>query len=255
MQQGNIITGQDRQLMKLTAMHHQHLSLGATMADYAGWQRPSSYSSAEEEMMVVRAAAGVCDISPAGKLLLQGQDGGALLRGVLPWVNPLQINKAQIGSFVGSEGKSPSAVVSRLAADEIFISCRPSQATYLAETLATQVKGDANSARCVHMLDMSSAYAAVNVAGRLASDVVSKLTDLDLHPEVLTNLACTQGQVAEIYAVIVRWDQGALPSYDLYFGREYGQYMWEVLLEAGEEYGVVPFGVEAHQRLVTGGPA
>jgi sarcosine oxidase subunit alpha len=124
--------------------------------------------------------------------------------------------------------------------------------------VGTQGKKDANPAsskKCVHMLDMTSAYAAVNIAGPRAGDVLSKLTDLDLHPEILTNLACTQGQMAEIYALIVRWDLDALPSYDIYFGREYGQYMWEVLLEAGEEYGVVPVGMEAHQRLVSGGVA
>ena len=38
-------------------------------------------------------------------------------------------------------------------------------------------------------------------------------------------------------------------SNKLSFGREFGEYMWNVLVESGEEYGVAPFGIEALARL------
>ena len=58
-----------------------------------------------------------------------------------------------------------------------------------------------------------------------------------------------QSQFAEIHGTLVRLDAAGLPAYTLFFGREYGDYMWESVLEAGERYGLVPFGTEALGRL------
>ena len=77
------------------------------------------------------------------------------------------------------------------------------------------------------------------------------MTDLDLHPDGMPNLGCVQGQFAEVHGVLIRWDRGE-PGYNLYVAREYGVYVWEVLWEAGNEYGLVPVGVEAHRRLIGG---
>jgi len=55
--------------------------------------------------------------------------------------------------------------------------------------------------------------------------------------------------VAEVHGTLLRIDTGGLPSFDLYFGREFGEYLWDALLEAGGEYSVAPFGIEAMARL------
>ena len=62
-------------------------------------------------------------------------------------------------------------------------------------------------------------------------------------------MTCAQAKLAEIHGTVLRRDLGGLTSYDLYVGREYGVYMWDALMEAGEEHGLVPFGTEAMESL------
>ena len=50
----------------------------------------------------------------------------------------------------------------------------------------------------------------------------------------------------------MRADRGGVPGYRLYFGREYGEHVWEALLDAGREYGAVPVGIRRRWRVSNG---
>ena len=58
-------------------------------------------------------------------------------------------------------------------------------------------------------------------------------------------MGCAQGEAVGVHGIFVRADRGGVPGYRLYFGREYGEYVWEALLDAGREYGAAPVGIEA----------
>lgn len=260
-------SGQAWNPVKLTAMHHQHISLGATMTDYGGWQRPSRYTSIEQELETVRKAGGLCDISPLGKYYIQGSDVDTFLQRVfhpeyqtgfldnqVSGKNKLDaqgkkaaspgINGASLENLLGPDGSTTArVVVCRFSDDEVFVTSTSDTARPVVQALKEHVAG------CAHMVDMTSNYAAVTVAGPMSGQLLAKLTDLDISPITFTDLSCAQGQVAEVYAIIVRWDQDGLPSYDVYFGRDFGEYMWQTMLEAGHEYGMAPFGIEALNRL------
>ncbi len=224
--------------VKLTAMHHQHLSLGATMVDYLGWQRPARYTSTEEELESVRVAGGFCDVSPLGKFYVQGRDVGGLLQRAFPEAaSPLSGLRLRTGRLV----------VCRFADDEAFITCSPDEADQVSQVIEKYLSG------CAHVVDMTSSYAAVNLLGPSSNQLLARLTDLNVSPSRFPDLSCAQGQVAEIYAIIVRCDLGGLLSYDAYFGRDFGEYMWEAILEAGRELGIAPVGVEALKQIASGG--
>ena len=234
--------------IKLTAMHHQHLGLGATMADDAGWQRPVQYTSPELELETVRKAGGLCDTSPLGKLSVQGSGVDALVRRVFTDAVPRETNRVAVGTFDGAAGGPGARVaVCRFADDELFIVTPPDAANPVARALNAHLGG------CAHVVDMTSSYAAITLAGPLCDLLLAKLTDLDISVDAFPDLSCAQGQVAEVYAIVLRWDRGDIPSYTVCFGRDFGEYLWEVMLEAGREYGMVPFGIEALTRLTNGG--
>ena len=238
--------------LKLTPMYHEHLKLGATMEDRSGWLRPSLYTSVEDEMEGVKASAGISDISPAGKLLVQGPGAANVARKLIDVTGELQAGKAQSGSRESSDGETFPVAVCCLTPEELFVTCPPERREDLARALNAELPraGDDNEAI---VLDITSSYAGINVAGPRSSDLLGKLTDLDLHVDEMPNLVCVQGQFAEVQGILVRWDRGE-PGYNLYVAREYGVYVWEVLREAGEEYGLVAVGVEAHRRLIGGAP-
>jgi glycine cleavage system aminomethyltransferase T len=50
-------------------------------------------------------------------------------------------------------------------------------------------------------------------------------------------------------ALLVRRDLPGLPSYEVYASRDYGEYVWDVLYEAGREFGIAPIGQSAWRTL------
>ena len=62
-------------------------------------------------------------------------------------------------------------------------------------------------------------------------------------------MSCAQTKAAGIHGVILRLDVAGVSSYELYFGREFGEYMWEALLETAADLGGGPVGLEAMSLL------
>ena len=58
-----------------------------------------------------------------------------------------------------------------------------------------------------------------------------------------------KGKLAEIECLVVRRDLNGLLNFDLLFSRDYGEYVWESLLEAGGDLEVIPYGHEAMSLL------
>ena len=232
----------------LTAMHGIHLELGATMVDMDGWQLPAVYTSAQEELGRVRDAVGICDISPGTKLLVQGRALDDFLGAAFPHMRRMNERRVTVQTLE-SDGGSQEVVVARLSADEALLLARPNRAAEISELL------DRAPAECAHAVDISSAMAGVKIAGPQAQRLVSRLTEMDTGLEAFPDMTCAQGMVAEVYGMLLRREIAGMPSFDLIFGMEFGQYMWHALTQAGEDIGLVPFGIEALARLEGAGDA
>ncbi len=214
------------------------------MVDEAGWERPSVYTSVDSEIAAVQSNGGICDISPVGKFSAQGEDLSFFLQSALPEAASLPVHGVNICNLpVTNETAPVKVVVHRFANDEAFLTCSPSSVDQVANTLNEHLSG------CVHMVDKTSNFAAITLVGPESSQLLSKLTDLDISPRAFPNLSCAQGMVAEVYVIVARKDLDDILSYKLYVGRDLGSYMWEAMLEAGHELNVVPVGVEALNRL------
>jgi glycine hydroxymethyltransferase len=66
-------------MLKQTALHAVHKSLGGKMVPFGGWDMPVWYASAREEHMAVRTGAGVFDVSHMGVLDVRGPRACAFL--------------------------------------------------------------------------------------------------------------------------------------------------------------------------------
>lgn len=66
-------------MLKQTALHSTHKSLGGKMVPFGGWDMPVWYASAREEHMAVRTGVGVFDVSHMGVLDVRGPRACAFL--------------------------------------------------------------------------------------------------------------------------------------------------------------------------------
>lgn len=101
----------------------------------------------------------------------------------------------------------------------------------------------------VSVVDLTHGRALVRLTGPAAAWVLSKLCGIDFADDVTPNLSAFRSSVAKIVTDVVRDDVDGAPSYLLHCERSSGQYLFDVLVDAGDEFGLE---VAGFVNLVTG---
>ena len=226
----------------MSAMHHQHIAMGAVMEEREGWQLPARFGVVDEELQRLQSGVGLLDVSPMTKLNIQGGDTAAFMNaacsaGQLPELGAV----SQV--TITADGRSFQVSLARLADDDFLVLTAPNQAGPMSAALASTAEG------CAHIFDLSSTLAAAQITGSAAARVLTGITEFNCSPQAFPDGSCAQTQASEIHATLVRADLGDLPSYQLFFSRDFGEYMWETLLETAEYFGGGPVGLEAMSEL------
>ena len=235
-------------LVRLSPMHYRHIELGATMIDEEGWQRPLVYSTGEKEFDELRSNVGLCDISPLGKLLLQGEDVDMFLRSFFADADVTNIGEAVTHNLFDREGSFlDQLLICRLAQDQLFIvtSCK--------STLSVIEMIEGFLGGCIHLVDQTSSLAAMKLAGPRGSNTLAKLTDLNLTAKCFQDMTCSQSIMANVPVMVVRTDSNDQLCYQLFVSRDLGEFLWDAIMDAGHEWVIVPFGEEALGHLREGG--
>lgn len=237
-----------------TPMHDFHVAEQADIQEAGTWLRPMSYTSGspvsaiEKEYQLVRGAAGLIDVSTLGKIELFGPDTIALLE----YAYTCAFDKLKQGMtryiFMvdGSGTLVDDGVAARLADDHFYITATSSHAQAVVRSLqqfADQLGFD------VAIIDRTHQVAALNLAGPRSREVLARLTDFDLSEENFPYLAIREAQVSGVKARLMRVGFVGELGFEIHFPASDGTALWEAMLEAGRDFGIGPFGVEA-QRLL-----
>jgi sarcosine oxidase subunit alpha len=212
------------------------------------WKRPLHYGDVEAECRAVRTAAGIIDVSTLGKLMLQGSDAGAFL----DWLHPnrfsdLRQGRVRYRAMLDDAGiVLDDGTVARLSGDRFFVSTTTGNLDAVEGWLRWWL---ADGTREVTVANVTSHYAAVNLAGPRARDVLSGLTDLDVGREAMPYLAAAEAVVAGIPAILLRIGFVGELGYEIHVPADYGAALWDALHKAGAPHGLQPFGVEAQRVL------
>jgi sarcosine oxidase subunit alpha len=222
---------------RLLPLHHEHVRLRARFEERDGWQQPIAYADPEREAALVRETVGLIDASALAKIALKGAQVEAALASAWPGeaAAPLHVTVPR-----------DEVLVCRLAPDEALVLASPGEREALGAKLEQQ---SAAVSGCAHAIDVTSAQAAVRLAGPRARDLLRKCTSLDVRERELPNLRCAQAGLARVQALVVRDDLGDLLSFLVVFSRDYAAFVWEWLIEVGHEFGVAPFGLAALELL------
>jgi sarcosine oxidase subunit alpha len=234
--------------VRRTPMHHWHQGNGARWIDAGQWKRPESYGDAAAEVRAVRAAAGLIDVSTLGKIEVTGPDAAELLERVYinTWAD-LRTGRARYGVMCTEEGiVFDDGVGGRLGPEHFYLTATTGNAEGVFQWLELwRATWRLNAV----VLNRTSAFAAMNLAGPRAREVLASLTALDLSPDAFPYLAVREGEVAGVSSRLLRIGFVGELGYEIHCPSAYGLHVWEALLAAGAECGIKPFGVEAQRVL------
>jgi sarcosine oxidase subunit alpha len=234
--------------VKLTPMHARHAALGARPMDMGPWKRPLVYSTVEEECRAVHEAVGIIDVSTLGKLDVHGSDAAAFLDFLHPSrFADLPPGRVRYRILCDDAGiVLDDGTVARLGEDRFLVTTTTGGVDGMEQLFTSWLAG---SGKCVHVVNLTGALGAVNVAGPRARDLLGRLTDADLSPAAFPYLAAREARVAGVPAILLRIGFVGELGYEIHFAADYGDYLWDALVAAGRPLGLRPFGVEAQRVL------
>ena len=234
--------------VKRTPLDRRHREMGARMIDVGPWQRPHSYGDPRDECLAVRNRVGIIDVSTLGKLDVAGLDAPAFLdRMYTHNFSTLRPGRIRYGMLCTDSGSIlDDGTVTRLSEHRYFVTTSTTNVDTVEDWFKWWLAAWKSRVR---VTNVTSAYAAINVAGPSARQTLAKLTDVDLSPRSFRYMRSAEGDVAGVRCLFLRVGFVGETGWELHFPSQYGEHIWDALLEAGDEFGIAPFGVEAQRIL------
>ena len=242
------IAGPGHMPFRMTPIHYAHVRSGGKMAEVGQWKRPHSYGDPIDEIKAVRNGVGIIDVSTLGKLDVVGKDAPALLDRVYThYFSNLGVGRIRYGVICSDSGIiMDDGTVTRLADDHYYVTTGTGNIDLVEEWFRWWIVG---TGMCAHVANVTPGFGAVNVAGPKARKTLQKLTDMDLASDKFRYMRSARGEVAGAPTLFLRVGFVGEAGWELHFPAEYSEHVWDSIMEAGEEFGISPFGVEAQRVL------
>jgi sarcosine oxidase subunit alpha len=244
--------GSNHDMCKRTPMHASQKSDGGIMRRIGVWRRARYFSkdfTCKEEVENVRNNVGLLDASTLGKFKLWGPDAlKALQRVYVGDMSKIADGKIKYSAMCNDDGCIvDDGVVIKRGEDEYYFTTSTGRAGSTVEWFRYHTRYDGWK---FNMVNLTDALGVINIAGPNARKVLEKIVDADVSNDAFPFAAYRE------FAV-----QGTIPlksmrlgfvgelSYELHVPSSYMQALWELLLEAGQEFGIRNFGLEAQNVL------
>lgn len=225
----------------LAAVHEQH---GATFTEFSGWSMPVRYGSDLNEHHAVRRRAGLFDLSHMGEIEIRGTDAAAMLdHALVGHLSAVGVDRARYTMLCDDDGGVlDDLVVYRRAADRYLVVANAGNTRTVHRELVARASGFD-----VEVDDLSLQMALLALQGPAAAGVLAELTSADL--EGLRFYASVDAEVAGIEVLLARTGYTGEDGFELYCDPDDAAELWQALLTAGSDAGVVPCGLAARDTL------
>ncbi len=213
------------------------------MVDFGGWDMPVEYSGIISEHRAVRTAVGLFDVSHMGEIEVRGPQALPLVEHLTPnAASKLVDGQAQYSALLYPQGTFVDDIlVHRLTADHYFLCVNASNQEKDYEWIVSQNRFDAE------VEFASEKYVQLAIQGPRALETLAKLTATNLSP--IGYYWFERGEVLHAPALIARTGYTGEDGFEIYIPPDEGERIWNAVLEAGAEFGILPCGLGARNTL------
>jgi len=226
-------------------LHERHVALGAKFAEFGGWSMPLEYpTGVVKEHTAVRESVGVFDVSHLGKLMVTGPGAAAYVNATLSNdLGKIRHGKAQYTLCCDAEtGGIVDDLIAYLHDDE-HVLLVPNAAN--SSEVARRLTADAPDG--VKVLDHHRQYAVLAVQGTKSDEVLDAIG----FPSGHEYMSFAEVEFEDTGVVVCRTGYTGERGYELIARNEVAGALWDRLLSAREQYGVLPCGLGARDTLRT----
>ena len=230
--------------MNNTALTNKHISLGAKMVPFAGYNMPVQYEGINAEHATVRKSVGVFDVSHMGEFILKGENALDLIQRVISNdASKLYDGKVQYAYLPNEDG----GIV-----DDLLV-YRIDEKSYMLVVNASNIEKDWNwiqkfNTKGVEMHNISDKTSLLAIQGPKAAEALQSLTSIDLASMEYYNFK--KGTFAGVDNVVVSaTGYTGAGGFEIYCDNEHAEKVWDAVFEAGKPFNIKPIGLGARDTL------
>lgn len=236
--------------IRKTALNAVHRQMGAKMVEFNGWDMPVEYPSAGgiiAEHNAVRGGVGIFDVSHMGDIRLAGPEALAAVQHIsMNDASRLAVGQAQYSAMLYPQGTFvDDVIVHRLGEDDYLLVINAGTR----EKDFNWVRDNTRQFNC-RVENLSDDFTQIAIQGPKGVDLFQKLTDADL--SAVKFYWVTRGTVCGLKNILIaRTGYTAEDGFETYVPADEATSarVWNEILRAGKELGVVPCGLGARNTL------
>ena len=227
-----------------TALHEEHLALGAHMERSGGWYRPWNYGDPDREYWAVRSGVSICDVSTLGKFIVAGPDAEDFLERIYPTgIAAIRPGRAKYVLVLDERGYVfDDGLVCREDENRFLLTTTSAGAAHFEMWLRDWAEEWGMNIR---LMDRTASWGAINVTGPRSKTLLDRLASGDLPPF----MGHSSMQVAGVQCRVMRMSFTGELSYEIHHSAADSRRLWATLMESGADLDVWPHGLEVLEDL------
>ncbi len=229
--------------LKRTPLYDSHVALGAKMVEFSGWEMPVQYKGILDEHRAVRNAAGLFDIDHMGQVRVTGSDALKFLNHLLTAnFSAMEINTAKYAVMCYADGTCVDDTFVYRLQNEWMVVVNAGNRDKDNSWMNAQADGFD-----VTLKDVSEEFYMLAFQGPKAEEVLQKLESFDLKD--LKYHAAREFSIHGERGILARTGYTGEDGFELFIPNAHGKHVWDAILDAGKDDGVLPIGLGARDSL------
>ena len=227
-----------------TPLYEVHEKAGGRIVPFAGYLLPVQYSSVIDEHLAVRNAAGLFDVSHMGEITVKGKGALASLNHLLTndFTNMKDGRVRYSVMCYEDGGVVDDLLVYKFADDDYYLVVNASNRHKDFEHIKNNILAD------TVVEDISDNVAQVAIQGPKARDIMLKVMKEEDIPEKY--YTCKKDVLIDGMNCLISYTgYTGEAGYEIYTANENIEKIWNLLIENGKEFGLIPCGLGARDTL------
>ncbi|BEP15576.1 2Fe-2S iron-sulfur cluster-binding protein [Acidothermaceae bacterium B102] len=245
--------------VRVTALHSWHVEHGALFENVGQWKRPWYYPQGDEDLdaavlrecAATRTSVGMMDGSTLGKINVQGADAGELLdRLYTNLMSTLKVGFIRYGAMCGMDGMIiDDGTVTRVSETEFVLTTTTGNAAKILEWMEEFLQTEWPELD-VSLTSVTEHWVTIPLVGPRSRDVLAAVApDLDVSNDAFGFMTWRDATVAGVSARVCRISFSGELAYEVNVVAWDGLMVWQALYDAGQPYGLTPYGTETMHVL------
>lgn len=235
--------------LKRTALYDRHITAGARIVPFAGYEMPVQYDGILAEHQRVREQAGLFDIGHMGQVWITGPDALSLLQYTttndISTLAPGEAKYTLLSTEQG--GEIDDLIVYRAIEGEEGYMVVMNAANKARDVQHFQDVAAARTDLSVTINDISAETGMIAIQGPKAPAIMQKLVDVNL--DEMPYYTWTRVTIADTSFLMGRTGYTGEDGFEVFPPIDKAGTVWDAILEAGKDEGLTPIGLGARDTL------